>query len=80
MPPTLIVSNPKTSVCPNKARLKRTSVSGPAGGRNCDQSGGRYIDFFVPFLFGLVGKYCHFSFSFFGAKMEGKKKIPVAPF
>ena len=80
MPPTLIVSNPKTSVCPNKARLKRTSVSGPAGGRNCDQSGDRYIDFFVPFFFGLVGKYCHFSFSFFWCKNGREKENPSRPF
>ena len=35
----------------HKATLKKKFVSGPVGGQNCGQSGGRKI-FFSPFFFG----------------------------
>ena len=58
--------------CVYGARLKKTSVSGPAGGRS-------FV--FFTYLGGLVGKYCSFfeeKKNFFLAKK--KKKFPVAPF
>ena len=47
-----------------EASLKKTSVSGPVGGRKCGQLGGH--NFFFSFLFGK--KYCSF---------QRGKKFPV---
>ena len=59
----------------HEARIKKTSVSGPAGGRNCGQSGGGNF-FFYLFSFGLVRKLSFFEEKKFGGK-NGKEKFPV---
>ena len=63
----------------HEAVNKKKSVSCPAGGRNCGQSGGRNFFFFHVF-FCLVGKYC----PLLGKKKRKieklKKKVSSRPF
>ena len=46
--------------CRPRAVNNKKSVSCPAGGRNCGQSGGRNSFPFTTFFVCLVGKYCPF--------------------
>ena len=65
------------SVGEQKAVNKKKSVSCPAGGRNCGQTGGRNFFFFFPFYFLLCKEIL--SFFFEGGEWKNEKKGPSRP-
>ena len=76
------MSSKQVQIIHAEAVNKKKSVSCPAGGRNCGQSGGRNFNFFIlcffhfSLFFFLVGKYCRI----FLLLQKWIKKSPVDPF